>query len=377
VYDYYDIVGKWVEDPTRGDDTVICRDELGNPRPNIDGFDHVVVYTDEHGEAFVAYNPNTGFRWNADSNGRCDLVPGPLGTAAITAEGLYPDQPVLWDQASKVSNTLTKTVNSLASKTLSCVPKGFNESFCVETIRNIQGLPVAGALVRFSRTPLGNIEPDAALHGGFDTRGQTLVDDNGPLWVDVRTNNLGQAGVVVTESLNICVDVKTENLGTRMSDQNPGVKRFFLVNPTTGGTTTCGAGGGTPGGNTGGTPPGSGSTGSPGGQSTGGNAPAGTTATVVSLAGAPVPAAKQPVVTAKPAVAAKVVAAQLLVKKGTRYLQLRVKSPLAKAKVRIVLIGKNGKVNRVVLRTIATNRMVIVPNLKLGKAIKSVRVSVA
>jgi hypothetical protein len=45
--------------------------------------------------------------------------------------------------------------------------------------------------------------------------------------------------------------------------------------------------------------------------------------------------------------------------------------------VRIVLLGKNGKVNRVVLRTIATNRMVIVPNLKLGKAIKSVRVSVA
>ena len=33
--------------------------------------------------------------------------------------------------------------------------------------------------------------------------------------------------------------------------------------------------------------------------------------------------------------------------------------------------------SRVVLRTIATNRMVIVPNLKLGKAIKSVRVSVA
>ena len=63
--------------------------------------------------------------------------------------------------------------------------------------------------------------------------------------------------------------------------------------------------------------------------------------------------------------------------KGNRYLQLRVKSPLAKAKVRIVLIGKNGKASRIVLRTIATNRMVLVPNLKLGKPIKSVRVSVA
>ena len=45
--------------------------------------------------------------------------------------------------------------------------------------------------------------------------------------------------------------------------------------------------------------------------------------------------------------------------------------------MRIVLIGKNGKTSRIVLRTIATNRMVLVPNLKLGKPIKSVRVSVA
>jgi hypothetical protein len=377
VYDYYDLVGNWMEDPTRGDDTVICRDELGNPRPNIEGYDHVAVYTDEHGQAFVTYNPNTGFRWNADSNGRCDLVPGPLGSAAITAEALYPDQPVLWDQASKVSNMLTKTVNSLASKTLSCVPKGFNESFCVERILDIQGRPVAGALVRFSRTPLGNIEPDAALHGGFDTRGQILVDDNGPLWVDVRTNSLGQAGVVVTESLNICVDVKTENMGTRMSDQNPGVKRFFLVNPTTGGTTTCGAPtGGTPGGNTGG-----GSTGTPtgntGGGSTGGLAAAPVTAAVVSLAGSPVPAANTVIAKAQAkAAVAKLVSARLLVKKGNRYLVLRLKSPLKTAKVKVSLVGKNGKVSKVLIRKIATNRYVTVPNLKLNKTVKQVRVSV-
>ena len=28
-YDFYDLAGEWEEDPTRGDDTVICRDELG------------------------------------------------------------------------------------------------------------------------------------------------------------------------------------------------------------------------------------------------------------------------------------------------------------------------------------------------------------
>jgi hypothetical protein len=256
---------------------------------------------------------------------------------------------------------------------LRCVPKGLNESFCVETILDIQGRPVHGALVRFSRTPLGNIEPDAALHGGFDTRGQYLVNNNGPLWVDIRTNIKGQAGVVVTESLNICVDVKTDNLGTMWTNQNPGVKRFFLVNPTTGGTTTCGtpapiAGGGIPGGN-----PAPTSTGSTGGTQAG-VAPAAVTASVVSLAGTPVPAA-QPGVTVKVAATSKVVTARLLVKQGTRFLQLRVKSNVAKAKVRIVLMGKNGKVLRVVIRTIATNRLVIVPNLKLNKTVASVRVS--
>ena len=46
----------------------------------------MAVYTDEHGKAFVSYNPNSGFRFTADSNGRCPLTPGPLGTSVITAE---------------------------------------------------------------------------------------------------------------------------------------------------------------------------------------------------------------------------------------------------------------------------------------------------
>ena len=55
---------------------------------------------------------------------------------------------------------------------------------------------------------------------------------------------------------------------------------------------------------------------------------------------------------------------------------LKLKSKLNSAKVRITLIGANGKAQRVVLRKVATNRAVVVPNLKLGKGVKSVRVSV-
>ncbi len=368
VYDFYDAYAFKNDDPTRGDRTIVCYDELHQQRPNIAGYDHVAVYTDEHGVAFVSYDPDAGFRWKADANGRCDLSPGTLGTSVITSEAFYPDQPVLWDQASKVSNSITKTVNSLASKVLRCVPKGVNESFCVETITNIYGNPVAGAPVRFSRSPLGSIQPDAVLFGGFDTRGQTLVNDNSPAWIDLKTNALGQAGVLVTESLNICVDVDTENLGTRYTEQNPGVKRFVLVNPTTGGTTACG---------TTAPPIISGPVGGGGGTSTGAAAPTQVTASVVSLAAAPVAAIQTPASkAAAKAAKAKLVSAQLLVLKGTRFLVLRLSSPNAKAQVKISLVGKNGKVNRVVIRKISTNRFVTVPNLKFTKAVKSVRVAV-
>jgi hypothetical protein len=377
-YDYWDLAGAWTEDPTRGDDTVVCRDELGVPRPNIDGYDHVAVYSDEHGKAFVQYNPNAGFRFTADPNGRCPLTPGTLGTSDITAEGIYPDQQPLWDQLSKVSNEITKTVNSLARKTLSCIPKSTNEMFCVETILDIQGRPVVGAVVQFSRTPLGNIVADRAKLGSFDTTGQTnLGPGDEPNTIRVRTGANGQAGVLVIESLpGQCVDVKAENIGTRNPDV--GVFTFALSTPASG-TAGCGAAAG--GGQTGGGPTGGsggtstgGPTGTTGGSATGGVASATVNASVVSLAGAPVPAAQSPAVKAKVVAISKVVSARLLVQKGNRFLQLRVKSNVAKAKVRIVVTGKNGK-NRVVIRQVATNRLVIVPNLKLNKTVKSVRVS--
>ena len=101
----------------------------------------MAVYTDEHGEAMVAFNPLSGFNFAVDSNGRCDLdlAVNRSFTASINATGVYPDQPVIWDQANKTSNTLTKRVNIAASKTLRCVPKGQWEMFCVETIRDIFG----------------------------------------------------------------------------------------------------------------------------------------------------------------------------------------------------------------------------------------------
>lgn len=401
-YDYWEILLRQRTDPLRGRN--VCRDELGNPRWSPLGDDHIVVYTDEHFEAIVAYNPNTGFNFAVDSNGRCDLdLPANRSfTSNITATSVYPDQPVIWDQANKTSNTLVKRTNLNPSKTLNCVPKGRFEMFCVETIRDIFGRPVAGAHVRFTRSPLGNIEPDAALHGGFDTRGQGLVSQTEHS-VTVSTNILGQAGVLVTETRNICVDVLAENLGTKASAQNPGVRRQIYVNAFAGTVVAaCGDASGT-GGTSTTTPPAVNPVVQPAAplpptttvvtitapaaqpaQQAAASTPA-ATAAIVSLGGTPTPVAVAPEKSApsakapagkSPAVRATLTSAQLLTIKGNRYLVLKLKSSFNSAKVRISLMGKNGKVQRVVIRKVATNRTVVVPNLKFGKMVKSVRVAV-
>ena len=100
-------------------------------------------------------------------------------------------------------------------------------------------------------------------------------------------------------------------------------------------------------------------------------------AAIVSLGGNPTPVAEPAKAAPKAkAAAATLSSAQLLTIKGNRYLVLKLKSKLNSAKVRITLIGANGKAQKVVVRKVATNRAVVVPNLKLGKGVKSVRVSV-
>ena len=390
-YDYWDILGSDREDPLRGR-RALCRDSAGNLMNSASGDDHVAVYTDEHGEAMVAYNPSTGFNFAVDSNGRCDLdLPANRTfTSAITATALYPDQPVIWDQASKTSNTLTKTTNLAASKVLNCVPKGRFEMFCVETVRDIFGRPQAGAQVQFTRSPQGLIQPDSALHGGFDTRGQTIpAGQTSENRVVVTTGANGQAGVLITETRNICVDVLAENLGTRATVSggfNPGVRRQIYINPFAGTVVaSCGDSSGT-----GGTTPAAPAPTvtppavlppatttvviqAPAAVAPAAAAPA---AAIVSLGGNPIPVATPAKVAPKAKAAASVASAQLLTVKGNRYLVLKLKSGLNSAKVRISLLGANGKVQKVVIRKVATNRSVIVPNLKLGKAVKSVRVSV-
>jgi hypothetical protein len=355
-----------------------CLDVLGRPIPTPTGADSVAVYTDEHGEAYVQFNPNTGMNLTPDSNGRCDIYhPGLLGTATIQARSIYPDQVVNWDQNPKLSATLTKTVNHLANKTLACVPKGPNEAFCVETIVDLEGNPVAGAPVEFttqaSNGSAPKIQPDAAKVAPYDTTGQYVIHASFDS-VKLRTNALGQAGISVVSTTDACIDVDVENLLTR--NGGAGIFRFTDFNPHRG--VACSQGGGT--GGTGTTTTGTTTTTTT--TTTAGTHASGGT-TVVTAApvaiSAPVPTAQATAKAVAPAKVAKVqlVSAKVLKTRAGRYLQVRVNSASKVAKLRITLIGKDGKVSRVVLRSVATNHTVRVSNLKLAPSVRTVRVALA
>jgi hypothetical protein len=379
LYDYWDTFTMHSRGGYNG-----CNDVLGNRIPTPTGDDSDAVYTDEHGEAYIAYWPNTGLNLTPDSNGRCDIYhPGLLGTATIQARSIYPDQPVLWDGGNKLSNTLTKTVNHLANKTLVCVPKGPNEAFCVETVVDLEGNPIAGVPVEFTAQAGQGSAPkilaDAALVGTLDTRGQGVyyapkgvkLSADG---VALTTNSKGMAGVSVVSSTNACINVDAENLGTR--NGGSGIFRFTNFNPTTGLACSQGGTGGTGGTTT--TTTTTGGTTTTTTHSTGGSGGATVTAAPVAIS-APVPTAQAtaPAVAPAKVVKATLISAKVVTAKTGRYLQVNVKSSAKSAKLRITLVGKNGKVSRVVLRTVATNRAVRVSNLKLAPSIRTVRVALA
>ena len=365
-----------------------CRDVGGTGQfgqsefiPTPTGVDAATVYTDEHGEAILRFLPDVGAVLTPDSNGRCDLgeVGGPalLGSATINAEAMDPYQ--LTFNAPRLSNTLTKNVFELAGKSLDCVAKSANEAFCVEVIRDIRGNPVAGAEVSFTREPRGLIIPASIALGGYDTRGQTIVSADADE-VRVRTNALGQAGVEVKSTLPGLVDLDAENVGTR--NGGFGVQRVRCIRfagngttlPTDGPTCVAPTDGGTP---IPVTPP-AGGGGSGGSGGSGGTVAAPPAATVVSLAGNPVPAAQTPA--AKPAAKAaalKLTSARLVFKNGKRYLVVRVNGSAKTAKVRITLVMRTGKATKPVVRTIRTNKAVVVSNLQVSKHVRTVRVALA
>jgi hypothetical protein len=202
--------------------------------------DSVIVYTDERGQAFVDYNPGTGFYLDSlitpypvstvkggtnpagpitiDGNQACDLQPllgKVIGTSAITASPEYPYQGVNYPNPPQSS--LTKTVTSLWNKTLSAYPKGnaapgADTSVFVTSATDINGEPLAGEEVCFSVQgtgsgaftgqimPYEDIVENSAGTIVADTDGQRYDGTTGND-VCVQSNWLGEAAVEVEGSV--------------------------------------------------------------------------------------------------------------------------------------------------------------------------------
>ncbi len=383
-----DVSGHWISQP----DTT---EEPGSGTS-------VAVYTDEHGEAYVQFNPanpdGEGIVLTPDSNGRCDVYTGSLvGTATIQAESVYPAQQPSDPSNSgqpKLSSVITKTVNFTPSKVLTCMPKATNEAFCVETVTDFEGNPLPGAWVEFNAQSATGSEPkigaDSAVVGDYDTTGQYVVS-GGPVnggFVVLKTGANGEAGIYVHSSTNACVDVTVENKGTR--NGGSGITRDFDFNPTsgavcsTGGTDNSGSGSGS-----------SGGTDTSGGSGSSGGSDSSSSSTTSVVTAAPV-SVSSPAPTAAPAVAPKatpaatakqtkvqhgfkmtlVKARVVKTKQGLRYLKVRVNSKAKMARLHITMVNKHGK--RVTkTRYVRTNHLVLVQHLRLAPGIKSVRVAIA
>ena len=365
-----------VNDPLRAGNPNTCYDELGNTRVSPEDVpDTVTVYTDEHGEAIVAYNPDKGFYFESDSNGLCDLgqnvpvdatgstpsTPVLLGTSAVTATAYYPYKPAGLPLG-LVSNTLTKSVYGDPAKFLRCIPKDSRTDvmFCVEVIRDLYGNPVSGAKVQFTAQPGAKLVPASLKLGGFDTTGQTYWGTPDNTTVYVKTNAMGQAGVEVVSTLKGQVDLLAENIDTR--NGGLGITRDACITYTGTGvpTATYAAGGCAAGGSGSGTV----------------TPPPVTPPPVAPPASVVLPTQVKPASPAvvKPTVKTKLLSAKLVVTKHARYVQVRVQSAKQTATIKVTLIGKHGKVLRAVTRKVAANKLVRVPNLTLGKSVLRVRV---
>ena len=333
-----------------------CNRFIGDLRTGPVGATTVSVYSDEHGEAQSWYDPGgfagDGFFFDRipgvviNADGGCDLQNvRTLGTSSITAIARYPYEPVTLPDVT--SNAVTKTVNNLFNKSISCVNKGNVPDvarLCTVTALDIDGQPfgpVAGHGARTrscaSRSRMGRASRSSV--------GSSRLDD--PRGGTNRTcgilDNDGHLQVIVLSSVGRPVDLIAD-----FTDQE--LFRDCFVDFTPGGAGNCIASGGT----------GGGTTAPPAGQTQG-------------------TAQNQTVVVPAHATShAKFKVAYTKVVRPLhhrRYLQIRVNGKSKKkVRVRIRITDRKGR-SRTVTRTVRTNRAVRLYGLPLT-GMKRVKVTV-
>jgi hypothetical protein len=213
----------------------------------------LMVYTDERGEAFVDYNPGTGFDTPPvaiDANGACDLqglLGQPIGTASISAQTEYPYQAVPYVPPAS-GNTLTKTTLSQWSKTLTVLPKGNLSSNDISVVvahaQNVNGTPFSNELVCISSPPTDTVTwlkpistttpPGPVVLGGFDITDSSAYSGNSVAPTDSACGYTSTFG-------NVAFDVSGSQSPTNVDIQGEFVPEHIfrdVIIPTLGQTTT-------------------------------------------------------------------------------------------------------------------------------------------
>jgi hypothetical protein len=393
-YAYWAFGDGWWEGYGRGEDSeclwyykFIERDKrypLYRPQP--EGYDHVAVYTDEHGEARVQWVPGYGAFFDQlgkkDANGGCDLQGvGTLGHADIYAVAKYPYQPVF--EAVHDSNVIRKVVTSRFNKVLYAEPKGGNAEYSrivTAWVTDIDGQPNMKVP---SRRHDGMDGVDATAEDEVLAEGEILVQDergrhHRRFREEVCFTALGDA--VVTEVGQVtqdddpffCTDTdrdgkaQVEVIGQGVVTviaffSHEKLKRDLRIdfNATPGPI---------------GTPPVDANKDGKPDQTTpkpspGANAPTAAQFAASALA----PMAKQKAYAVKKAKLIRVKVTKRLVKS---FVVVRVDGPSEQAKIRVKVFNRFGKVVANVVRTVETGIEMRVPNLKLAKTAKAVKIQV-
>ena len=163
-YDFWSLAA--ILDYGPGGATSCLRRNDGDPstpdyRQRPSGPQRVAVYSDEHGEAQVYFDPGVDFFFDnlgipPNGNGGCDLRGvDVLGRASITATARYPfQQPT---DGPKTSTPVVKTIHSRFEKKVECAPKSGltppeagTAIICTATAVDVDGSPFAGERVCFT-----------------------------------------------------------------------------------------------------------------------------------------------------------------------------------------------------------------------------------
>lgn len=230
-YDFWD-VAYVLRSAAGGGTNCLLRGDRYRQRP--EGSQAIVVYTDEHGEAQVAFRPGVDAFYDAlaqpDRNDGCDLQGiDPLGTATISAIGRYPYQPVT--DPDRPSGTLAETVHSLFDKSLSYEPKGTTEATSNVRLvtahgQDVDGSPFTRELVCFAAD--SNAEAMIVFHGFRAVR-----DPLGGNRLCERTDQNGNAVIELLNSNRTSVNVIAQFVDERLFRD---IHVDFATDPSSGGT---------------------------------------------------------------------------------------------------------------------------------------------